>query len=89
VVSGVDARYAVLCVPARGSTGALRQIMKTRGHFPNDEAATKLLWLALNITATWVRGVHTWKEAMNPFAILYDEGRRTKPMSITPHTQNT
>jgi putative transposase len=32
----------------------LRQIMKTRGHFPNDEAATKLLWLALrNITATW------------------------------------
>ena len=25
----------------------LRKIIKTRGHFPNDEAATKLLWLAL------------------------------------------
>ena len=30
----------------------LRKILKTRGHFPNDEAATKLIWLALrNITA--------------------------------------
>ena len=29
----------------------LRKIIKTRGHFPNDDAATKLLWLALrNIT---------------------------------------
>ena len=29
----------------------LRKIIKTRGHFPNDEAATKLMWLALrNIT---------------------------------------
>ena len=52
----------------------LRKIIKTRGHFPNDEAATKLLWLALrNITATWVRGVPTWKTAMNQFAILYPD----------------
>ena len=30
----------------------LRKIIKTRGHFPTDEAATKLIWLALrNITA--------------------------------------
>ena len=34
----------------------LRKIIKTRGHFPNDEAATKLIWLALrNITAKWER----------------------------------
>jgi len=33
----------------------LRKIIKTRGHFPNDDAATKLLWLALrNITVKWV-----------------------------------
>ncbi|WP_436967784.1 transposase, partial [Burkholderia multivorans] len=25
----------------------LRKIIKTRGHFPSDEAATKLIWLAL------------------------------------------
>ena len=30
----------------------LRKIIKTRGHFPSDDAATKLIWLALrNITA--------------------------------------
>jgi len=32
----------------------LRKIIKTRGHFPTDEAATKLILLALqNITANW------------------------------------
>ncbi len=32
----------------------VRKIIKTRGHFPTDEAATKLIWLALrNITAGW------------------------------------
>ena len=57
----------------------LRKILKTRGHFPTDEAATKLVWLALrNITATWVRGARTWKEAMNQFAILYED-RFTAP----------
>ena len=57
----------------------LRKIIKTRGHFPNDEAATKLLWLALrNITATWARAAPTWKTAMNQFAILYGD-RFTAP----------
>ena len=57
----------------------LRKIIKTRGHFPTDEAATKLIWLALrNITAKWARGPTHWKPAMNQFAILY-EGRFTTP----------
>jgi transposase-like protein len=52
----------------------LRKIIKTRGHFPSDEAATKLIWLALrNITAGWGKAAHHWKEAMNQFAILYDD----------------
>ncbi len=52
----------------------LRKILKTRGHFPNDEAATKLIWLALrNITADWGRAANHWKAAMNQFAILYQE----------------
>jgi transposase-like protein len=51
----------------------VRKIIKTRGHFPTDEAASKLIWLALrNITADWGRPAHNWKEAMNQFAILYD-----------------
>lgn len=52
----------------------LRKILKTRGHFPSDEAATKLIWLALrNITVNWARASPHWKAAMNQFAILYKE----------------
>ena len=52
----------------------LRKILNTRGHFPSDEAATKLIWLALqNITANWTRASPHWKSAMNQFAILYEE----------------
>src|SRR5450631_1681710 len=50
----------------------LRKIIKTRSHFPSDDAATKLIWLALrNITADWGRAAPDWKAAMNQFAILY------------------
>ena len=52
----------------------LRKIIKTRGHFPSDDAASKLIWLALrNITADWSRASRDWKEAMNQFAIIYDD----------------
>ena len=52
----------------------LRKIIKNRGHFPNDDAATKLLWLALrNITAGKVRSTREWKMAMNQFAVLYGD----------------
>jgi transposase-like protein len=52
----------------------LRKIIKTRGQFPSDEAATKLIWLALrNITAKWARSSHYWRPAMNQFAILYED----------------
>ena len=57
----------------------LRKIIKTRGHFPSDDAATKLIWLALrNITEDWGRAANHWKSAMNQFAILYEE-RFMKP----------
>jgi transposase-like protein len=52
----------------------LRKIIKTRGHFPNDEAAIKLLWLALrNVLAKSVRVAFDWSSAMNQFAILFGE----------------
>lgn len=42
--------------------------------FPNDAAASKLIWLALrNITADWGRAAKDWKEAMNQFAILHED----------------
>lgn len=52
----------------------LRKIIKTRDHFPTDEAAIKLLWLALrNVLAKSVRATFDWKVAMNQFAILFGE----------------
>lgn len=59
----------------------IRKIIKTRGHFPNDDAASKLIWLALkNITANWSSASRDWKAAMNQFAILYGD-RFTKGVS--------
>ena len=64
----IDTTNALESVHAR-----IRKIIKTRGHFPSDDAATKLIWLALrNITADWSRPVHHWKAAMNQFAILHE-----------------
>jgi transposase-like protein len=52
----------------------VRKIIKTRGHFPTDEAATKIIWLALrNITAEWSKATGHWKGALNQFAILYGD----------------
>jgi putative transposase len=70
-----DIRRVIYTTNAIESVNArLRKIIKTRGHFPSDDAASKLIWLALrNITADWDRAVHHWKEAMNQFAILYTE----------------
>jgi transposase-like protein len=52
----------------------LRKAIKTRGRFPCDEAAAKLIWLALrNITADWSRAAREWRAAMNQFAIMYPE----------------
>ena len=47
-----DVRRVIYTTNALESVHAqLRKIIKTRGHFPTDEAATKLIWLALrNIT---------------------------------------
>lgn len=60
----------------------LRKIIKTRGHFPSDDAATKLIWLALrNITEDWGRAGNNWKSAMIQFAILYED-RFTKSVKV-------
>jgi putative transposase len=70
-----DVRRVIYTTNAIESINArLRKIIKTRGHFPNDEAATKLIWLALrNITAEWSRAAKEWKSAMNQFAIIYED----------------
>lgn len=52
----------------------LRKIVKNRGHFPSDEAASKLLYLALrNIEKDWKMPPVIWKQAANQFAIMFGE----------------
>jgi transposase-like protein len=52
----------------------LRKIVKNRGHFPSDEAAGKLLYLAWrNIEKDWKMPPITWRQAVNQFAILFGE----------------
>src|SRR4029079_4271360 len=70
-----DIRRLIYTTKALESVHAqLRKIIKTRGHFPHDDAATKLIWLALrNITAKWEQGPRFWKLAMNQFAILFPD----------------
>jgi putative transposase len=52
---------------------SLRKIIKTRGSFPSEDAALKLLYLALrNASAKWETIQH-WKEALNYFQMLWSE----------------
>jgi putative transposase len=51
----------------------LRKIIKTRGSFPSEEAAMKLLYLALqNHSKKW-ETVQSWKEALNQFEVLWGD----------------
>jgi len=52
---------------------SLRKIIKTRGSFPSEEAAVKLLYLALrNVIAKWDTIQH-WRQALNYFQMLWGE----------------
>jgi transposase-like protein len=52
----------------------IRKIIKTRGLFPTDEAATTLIWLALrNATRRWTFPLRTWHAALVHLALLYEE----------------
>lgn len=54
---------------------SLRKVIKTRASFPNEDAAFKLLYLALkNISKKWTMPIRNWSAAMNQFAIIF-EGR--------------
>ena len=65
----------------------LRKIIKNRGHFPDDDAAIKLLYLAIrNITGRHIdgdglvlargergTGTYGWKAALNAFAVRFGD----------------
>jgi putative transposase len=52
----------------------VRKAVRGRGHFPSDEAATKLIRLALrNITAKWKNPPIQWRAARGQFAIQFED----------------
>ena len=52
----------------------LRRAVRTRGHFPTDEAAIKLLYLVLRqVAQTWKMPPREWCEAKTQFAIMFDD----------------
>jgi putative transposase len=53
---------------------SLRKIIKTRGAFPSEEAAIKLLYLALRLAAKkWTMPIRQWTEALNYFIVLWPD----------------
>ncbi|MFT9092659.1 MAG: IS256 family transposase [Gluconacetobacter sp.] len=52
----------------------LRRAVRARGHFPNDDAALKLLFLALNrAEKEWIMPPREWSMAKAQFAILFGD----------------
>jgi putative transposase len=52
----------------------LRCAVRTRGHFPNDEAAMKLIWLQLReITKNWKMPPREWSAAKAQFAVVFGD----------------
>lgn len=71
-----DIRRAIYTTNAIESLNmSLRKIIKNRASFPSEDAALKLLYLALrNASQKWTMPIRNWGSAVNQFAIIF-EGR--------------
>ena len=76
----VEGRKIIYTTNAIESLNAsVRKAIRHKGHFPNDQAATQLIWLALrHITENWKRPPVAWQAAKAQFALgLAGEARDT------------
>jgi putative transposase len=51
----------------------IRKTIKTRGHFPNDDAALRLIWLAIQRAKTNWRSCYNWTTAMAVLRIHFGD----------------
>ena len=52
----------------------MRRAIRTRGHFPNDRAATKLIYLALRgVESKWRRPPAFWQKARSEFSLVFGD----------------
>jgi putative transposase len=64
--------YTTNAIESLNST--LRTAIRSRGHFPTDEAAIKLLYLVLRrVEKNWKNAQREWTAAMTQFAIMFGE----------------
>ena len=64
--------YTTNAIESLNST--VRRSVRVRGHFPNEEAALKLIWLQLReVTQKWKRPPREWHAAKAQFALLFAE----------------
>ena len=70
-----DVRRIIYTTNAIESLNAsIRKIIKSRGQLPNDDAAIKLIYLAIqNAGQVSNAGVWGWKTALNQFAIMFED----------------
>lgn len=53
---------------------SIRKRIKTRASFPNDEAALKLIYIAIqDASKKWTMPIRDWGAALNRFAIVFGE----------------
>jgi transposase-like protein len=52
----------------------IRKFTKNRKIYPNEQSAIKLVYMAINeASKRWTMPIHHWKQALNHFAILYED----------------
>jgi len=70
-----DVRRIIYTTNAIESLNAnVRKAVRVRGHFPNDEAATKLIYLVLrDVSKDWKMAAREWGAARGQFAVMYGE----------------
>ena len=77
---------------SRALNARIRRAVKARGHFPNEQAALKCVYLAIISLDPTGRGrqrwIIRWKPALNAFDITFD-GRLTAGTQVTTKTSYT
>ena len=68
----IETAYTTNAVESLNST--VRRAVRSKGHFPHDEAAKKLIYLALRgVAAKWKRPPQFWWQVKGEFAIRFEE----------------
>ncbi len=52
----------------------IRKFTRNRKIYPNEQSALKLVYMAISeASKKWTRPIHHWKQALNHFAIMYED----------------